>query len=138
MDQLDLFGPPVEPPASAAARRPAHDLSDNDPLPSRDLTPRQVLEQWLREQAIPYVDADNIKTGLPNRNRLQLFDFVVHQERASWLLAACHDNPSERLVADLREWGRILGPGFAAVVARVDDDGGLTLRTIDGERVDLR
>ena len=85
----------------------------------------------------PHVDADQVKADLPNRNRLQLFDFVVHREEASWLLAACHDNPSHRLVADLREWERILGPSFAAVVARVDDDGGMTFRTIDGEHVDL-
>ena len=116
---------------------PTVDSADDDALPCPDLTPRQVLEQWLREQAVPYLDAEQVKAGLPNRNRLQLFDFVLHREEASWLLAACHENPSERLVADLREWERILGPGFAGVVARVDDDGGITLRTIDGEHIDL-
>jgi hypothetical protein len=127
----------AKPTAPTAEQPAAAEQAGDDPLPSPDLTPRQVLEQWLRKQAIPYVNADNIKTGLPTRNGLHLFDFVVHREEASWLLAACHDNPSDRLVSDLREWERILGPGFAAVVARVDDDGGMTLRAIDGEHVDL-
>jgi hypothetical protein len=162
MDQLDLFGPPVESQRphgkssgsmgeSPAAHRQRNRrepelaievgsqwLADSDsPLPSPDLTPRQVLEQWLREQAIPYIDAEQVKAGLPSRNRLQSFDFVVLGEEANWLLAACHENPSDHLASDLREWERILGPGFVAVLARVDDDGGMTLRTIDGDRVDL-
>jgi hypothetical protein len=166
MDQLDLFSKQIEPPgrrrkssanlggkrerestalnpgkdevASASEQQPARgEVAVDDPLPSPDLTPRQVLEQWLREQAVPYLDAEQVKAGLPNRNRLQLFDFVVHREEASWLVAACHDNPSDRLVADLREWERILGPVFVGAIARVDDDGGMTLRTVEGEHVDL-
>jgi hypothetical protein len=112
-------------------------VRDDDALARPDLSARKALQRYLRKQAIPHVDANKVKAGLFSQERLRLFDFVVHREATSWLLAACDGGPSNALVSDLREWERILGPGFLAVVAGVDDEGAIKFRTTEGEKVDI-
>ena len=165
MQELDLFGIPVEPPrrrgrSSAGLgtsdeeqeirpkpKRTVHPLDwptvqeekvdDDDSLPPLVLPPREAVQQYLREKAIPCADADKVKAGLFSADRLQMFDFVVHREEVTWLLAACDGDPNLTLLSDLRDWERILGPGFIAVVARVDVEDLITFRTIDGDKVSI-
>jgi len=113
------------------------EVDEDDCLPPPEMPPREVLRQHLREQSIRFVDVETIKAGLFSRDRLQLFDCVIHGGQVSWLVAACDGKPKDGLLTDLHEWERIFGPGFMAAVARVDEDA-ITFRTIEGEKVDIR
>jgi len=114
------------------------DLDDDDPPPFPALPPREAVQQYLQEQAIPYVDADKVKSGLFSADRLQMFDFLVHREEVTWLMAACDGEPNHSLASDLRQWERILGPGFQAVAAKVNDEDPISFRTIDSDKVEIQ
>jgi hypothetical protein len=166
MHELNLFGTPLEPPRPRAKasvtlgttqlvdqnvlaaptppsllhaepRRENDDTPDDEDLPAPDLSARQILKRYLQQNSIAFVDADKVKGGLFSRDRLELFDFVVHREDASYLVAACAKRPHTSLLADLKQWEGILGPGFQAAVAIVDEDDPICFRTIDGDRVDI-
>jgi len=161
MEKIDLFGKPIKPlrrgkkssaglgngrpmgppenqvqPKSVAPRTGTK-VRDDDTQARSGLGPRRALQRYLRKQAIPFVDADKVKADLFSAERLHLFDFVVHREETSWLLAACDGSPNNALVSDLREWERILGRGFQAVIARIDEENAITFHNIEGEKVDI-
>jgi hypothetical protein len=73
--------------------------------------------------------------GLFSRHGLQTFDFVIHREETSWVVFA--DQPNAAALRDLREWDRIFGPGFTAVVATVRDEQPPIFRTLHAERIGL-
>lgn len=163
---LDLFGDPIDLPvkrgkASAAlgAQRPPR----QPPLipPQRPATPevqalddevaelveilndallRDVVAQYMEDQNLPFVDVAKVQEGLFARSRLEAFDFVVQAtEGHNWLLYAAPLSVAAQ--DDLREWERIFGPGFTALVAdKVEEDDDtftLAFRTLEGEKVDL-
>lgn len=105
-----------------------------------DLSLREVVEQYLEDQNLPYVDVAKVQDGLFARTRLEAFDFVVSAPQGhNWLLYAAPLSVAAR--EDLREWERIFGPGFTALITEeLEDDGdlsALTFRTLDGEKVAL-
>jgi hypothetical protein len=123
---------PIEP------RRDNEDtLDDDDNLPEPNLSPRDALKRYLQQNSIAFVDADKVKAGLFSRDRLELFDFVVHREDTTYLVAACAKRPHTSLLSDLKQWEKILGPGFQAAVAVIDEDDPISFRTVDGDKLDI-
>jgi hypothetical protein len=164
MQDIDLFGTPIESPRRiksstnlgttqfvdqkvlceptppsllpGESRRDNEETLDDD-LPEPDLSPRDALKRYLQQNSIAFVDADKVKAGLFSRDRLELFDFLLHREDAIYLVAACAKRPHTSLLSDLKQWHNILGPGFQAAVAMIDEDDPICFRTIDGDRVNI-
>jgi hypothetical protein len=145
-DVQATFGWPAANPQAmtSCAQAPTEDaaLADDEPVdsPAIELTLRDYVQQHLTDRGLSFVDAHNVQAGLYGADRLTLFDFTVADGDLTWLLYAGDVN--QHIRDDLREWERIFGPGFTALIAEEvegdDDTFTLAFRTLDGERVELR
>lgn len=133
---------PIPPQPAAAAEAQALDDEVTELVEIlNDALLRDVVAQYLEDHNLPYVDVAKVQEGLFARSRLEAFDFVVSApEGHNWLLYAAPLSTAAQ--DDLREWERIFGPGFTALVAdkveNYDDDTfTLAFRTLEGERVSL-
>lgn len=98
---------------------------------------REVVERYLHEQRIPYVNVDEAKKALFGGTQLRTFHFVVYRANSlNWLLYAAQLRKESR--EDLREWEKIFGPGFVAVIAKLMRDGSLRFQTLKGEEAKLQ
>lgn len=131
-----------------ARRQEAEPLDDDETELQQaiaDLSLHGLVEEYLKDQNLSYVDVHEVHERLFSGAQLELFDFVVQApEGHNWLLYAAPLSVAAR--DDLRQWEQVFGLGFHALVAeKIDVDDGnvddeaftLTFRTLDGERVEL-
>jgi len=98
---------------------------------------REVVERYLRENSLPYINVDEAKKALFAGAKLRSFHFVVYfKDRSNWLLYAAQLRKEGR--EDLKQWEAILGDGFMAVVAKQETAGALKFRTLAGDAVEIR
>lgn len=126
---------PVEPTAAPEPKRPKP--TRHSPAPSTPKsTLRETVRRLLRERQIPYVDVDEAKRAVMLQVKLGSFHFVVYGKNSpNWLLYAAQLRRQMR--EDLRQWEKVFGEGFIAVVAREKPDQVVEFRTLAGEPVDL-
>lgn len=97
---------------------------------------REVVERFLRDNGVPYINVDEAKKALFAGAKLRSFHFVVYRPSGkNWLLWAAHMRKDAR--EDLKQWVEIFGDGFMAVVAKPSSAGVPTFKTLEGEPVEL-
>lgn len=85
---------------------------------------------------MPYINVDEAKRALFQGAKLRSFHFVVYRkEKANWLVFAARMGPEER--TDMRDWEKVFGEGFVAVVAKQRADGDVQFRNLNGELLTL-
>ncbi len=98
---------------------------------------RQQVEDWIKQEKLPYIRVDEAKRALFAGARLRSFHFVVYMAKngPNWLVWAGPLNRECRL--DLQQWESIFGEGFVAVIARPSrsNDRGFSLQTLAGQIV---
>jgi len=68
--------------------------------------------------------------------RLRLFHFVVYQDPTpNWLVFAA--TADKQVPSDLRQWEKIFGDDFVAVIAKQVKDGSIRFRTLAGQEMTL-
>ena len=83
--------------------------------PASNLPLRQLVELWLKREGIPYVNVDDAKKALFAGATLRSFHFVAYRPQGPhWLIWAGTITPETR--PDMRQWERIFGEGFKAVL----------------------
>ena len=103
-------------------------------LPRKSL--RMIVERFLRERNIPYVNVDDAKRALFASAKLGSFHFVSYNKTgANWLIWAAQMRKQAK--ADMQEWEKVFGDGFIAVVAKESTSGELTFKKLNGEKVEI-
>jgi hypothetical protein len=98
---------------------------------------REVVERFLRENGVPYINVDEAKRALFAGAKLRSFHFVVYfQNKKNWLLHTAQMRKEIR--EDMKQWVEIFGEGFIGVVARQKPDGTPKFQTLEGEPLDIR
>lgn len=98
---------------------------------------REVVERFLRENGIPYINVDEAKKALFGGQKLRTFHFVVYRSpEKNWLLHTAQMRKEVR--EDLKRWVEIFGDGFIGVVAKQAADGTLKFKTLAGEPVEIQ
>jgi len=97
---------------------------------------REIVERYLRDKGIPYINVDEAKKALFAGAKLRSFHFVVYfSDRKNWLLYTSQLRRESR--DDLRQWEGIFGDGFVAVVGKQNAKGDLNFKTLAGEALEL-
>jgi hypothetical protein len=98
---------------------------------------RRQVEDWLKQEKLPYIRVDEAKRALFAGARLRSFHFVVYMAKTgpNWLVWAGPLNRECRL--DMQQWESIFGDGFVAVIARPSRSNarGFSLQTLAGQSV---
>ena len=98
---------------------------------------RQKVEDWLKQEKLPYIRVDEAKRALFAGARLRSFHLVVYMAKTgpNWLVWAGPLNRECRV--DMQQWESIFGDGFVAVIARPSrsNDRGFSLQTLAGQTV---
>ena len=100
-------------PEPSTAGNTGDKLPGQSPAPNLPL--RQLVELWLKREGIPYVNVDDAKKALFAGAKLQSFHFLAYRPQGPhWLIWAGTITPETR--PDMRQWERIFGEGFKAVL----------------------
>ena len=95
-----------------------------------------MVEQYLQDRKIPYVDVNEAKRALFASAKLGSFHFVAYSKTGPNLLIwAARLRRQARL--DMAEWEKVFGEGFVAVVAKERAGGELRFKTLAGEPVEV-
>jgi len=93
---------------------------------------REIVERYLRDKGVPYINVDEAKKALFAGAKLRSFHFVVYfSDRRNWLLYTSQLRKESR--EDLLQWEQIFGDGFVAVVAKQMKEGAFTFKTLSGD-----
>ena len=97
---------------------------------------REVVERFLRNNGVPYINVDEAKRALFAGAKLRSFHFVVYfQNKKNWLLHTAQMR--KELREDMKQWVEIFGDGFIGVIAKEKPDGTPKFQTLAGEPVEL-
>ena len=98
---------------------------------------RRQVEDFLKQEQLPYIRVDEAKRALFAGARLRSFHLVVYMAKTgpNWLLWAGPLNRECR--KDMQQWESIFGDGFMAVIARPSRSNprGFSLQTLAGQTV---
>ena len=98
---------------------------------------REVVERFLRDNGIPYINVDEAKRALFAGAKLRSFHFVVYRTNGkNWLVHTAQMRKEIR--EDLKQWVEIFGDGFIGVIAKPKPDGTPKFQTLAGEAVELK
>ena len=103
-------------------------------MPRNLLAP--AVEKLLIEQIVPYVSIHEARPKLSNPKLVGFrnFHFVAYDNlegsRPNWLLFAAHLDKEAR--DHMRQWEKIFGTGFVAVVAQRNRQGALIFHDLNG------
>jgi hypothetical protein len=98
---------------------------------------REVVERFLRDNGIPYINVDEAKKALFAGAKLRSFHFVVYRSAGkNWLLHTAQMRKEIR--EDLQRWVEIFGDGFIGVIAKQTPDGTPKFQTLAGDPIDIR
>ena len=119
--------------APSPAPIPAEDVGISAPK----IPFRQQVEDWIKQEKLPYIRVDEAKRALFAGARLRSFHLVVYMANTgpNWLVWAGPLNRECRV--DMQQWESIFGDGFTAVIARPSrsNDRGFSLQTLAGQTV---
>ena len=123
--------------AESVKPKSVRETSTKSPAPPRvRRSLRDIVERYLRDKGIPYINVDEAKKALFAGAKLRSFHFVVYRTTGqNWLLYTSQLRKESR--DDLRQWEGIFGDGFVAVIGKQAVDGTLKFRTLKGESVEL-
>jgi len=103
-------------------------------LPRKTLS--RVVEKFFRDRGVPYVSVDDAKRALFASAKLASFHFVSYNKLGpNWLVWAAHLHKEAKI--DMKEWEKVFGEGFLAVVAKQRANGELEFKTLEGKQVEL-
>ena len=102
-------------------------------MPRNLLAP--AVEHLLIERIVPYVSIHEAQPKLSNPKLVGFrnFHFVAYdhvESRPNWLLFAAHLDKEAR--DHMRQWEKIFGTGFVAVVAKRNRQGALIFHDLNG------
>ena len=98
---------------------------------------REVVERYLRENGIPYINVDEAKKALFGGQKLSTFHFVVYRTpEKNWLLHTAQMRKEIR--EDLQRWVEIFGDGFIGVIAKQKPDGTPKFQTLAGDAIEIK
>ena len=123
--------------ALAVAPSPAPIPAENVGISASKIPFRQKVEDWIKQEKLPYIRVDEAKRALFAGARLRSFHLVVYMAKTgpNWLVWAGPLNRECRV--DMQQWESIFGDGFMAVIARPSRSNarGFSLQTLAGQTV---
>lgn len=123
--------------ALAVAPSPAPIPAENVGISAPKIPFRQKVEDWIKQEKLPYIRVDEAKRALFAGARLRSFHLVVYMANTgpNWLVWAGPLNRECRI--DMQQWESIFGDGFVAVIARPSRSNarGFSLQTLAGQMV---
>lgn len=123
--------------ALAVAPSPAPIPAEDVGISAPKIPFRQQVEDWIKQEKLPYIRVDEAKRALFAGARLRSFHLVVYMANTgpNWLVWAGPLNRECRV--DMQQWESIFGDGFMAVIARPSrsNDRGFSLQTLAGQTV---